>query len=396
MSAGNTRRSIAVIAVLGVVGALTSVAAIVAADNGKRIGEAWVEGRAEGRFAEFNALREAKFEGREGKEERRARSLRPLNKWLTAPTDGTTSMTEWPSSRAKPSTASRPLCRRRRSGRDQSRNSGVRLVRSPRMSPGKRRNSSIPIRTCCRGRRRRSRAASLLWRPIRRAVPAAAGSGSQRPVVGCGGPPTPSRATWSGRRRQTICPPTRLVRSTTTPLATCCTPVRVSPTAPVTPRQDSASSSPATSVRTGQPYPAAPRWRPTARSGRSRSTAPTPTRSTSGPRWPDTDRRRSMAAGARLRMPGSRCLPVTRRRRALHTGGRSACENTAEPFTAERRRGFVPGWHHEAAVRPEPAPHAVRRHLRIRHLAGQPVSRQSTVEPGVPHHEPDGLRVGCR
>src|SRR6478672_2655181 len=71
MGAGNTRRSIAVVAVLGVLGALTSVAAIVAADTGSGSSKRPSKEEAEGRFAEFNGLREAKFEGREGKEERR-------------------------------------------------------------------------------------------------------------------------------------------------------------------------------------------------------------------------------------------------------------------------------------------------------------------------------------
>src|SRR6476620_6723063 len=71
MSAGKTRRSVAVVAVLGMVGALTSMAAIVAADSGSGSPTHASSEHAEGRFADFNALREAKFEGRDGKEERR-------------------------------------------------------------------------------------------------------------------------------------------------------------------------------------------------------------------------------------------------------------------------------------------------------------------------------------
>ena len=141
-----------------------------------------------------------------------------------------------------------------------------------------------------------------------------------------------------GSRRRTRCRPLPSARSTTTPPTTSSTPARASPTARATPRPGSACSGRPTSAPAGRWFPAAPRWRPTARSARSPST----------PNDPDTiyigtalarHGSSSVNGGRRTppNAPTARRLPLDRRRRQLQPRAGPRRQGARRPDAARDR-----------------------------------------------------------
>ena len=138
---------------------------------------------------------------------------------------------------------------------------------------------------------------------------------------------------------------------------------------------------------------AARRWRPTARSARSRSTRATPTRSTSARRSPATAPRRSTAGGGRRRT----------RRRSASTARPTAAQTLharAGPRPTRRRRtrpppetglDFFAGRGLEAAVDPNHPDQLYAAVFGYGALAGRPVGRRPDLGAGLPHDEPERL-----